>query len=383
MGVHKTIAILEGDGIGPEITREGLKVLDAVSAKYGHTFELNFAPFGANAYFQEGHPFPEKTKTICDYSDSILKGPIGLDVSEMKKRIPEELWPEAAALLPLRKRYETYANLRPVYLPASCADFSPLKREIIGDGLDILMIRELVGDIYFGPKEEGRDTGMKYAQDDCTYTREQVERIAHFAFKEAQKGGKKLVNVHKKNVLATSRYWCDIIEGSVVDGVVIEEGVAKKYPDVKVESVLVDNLAYQLIVNPSQYNKSTVLLKNMQGDIITDEAGGILGSLGLMPSACLNPETGRGYFEPAHGSAPSIAGKNSANPYSMIGSVAYMLERSFGLDEEAKDIWDGLSYVFGKGYRTSELKSPGIIVGTSEFGDLVRNYILNGHKEAA
>jgi len=365
--VQKNIAVLEGDGIGPEIMREGRKVLEAISQKYSHTFNLIYSPFGAKAYFDTGHPFPDQTKEVCDSADAILKGPIGLALSEMK-RIPAEYAPEGAALLPLRKRLDTFANYRPVVLPKSCAEFSPLRPEIIGDGIDILMMRELVGGIYFGEKVEGTATGMQYARDDCHYTREQVERFAHVSFQEARKRNSKLTNVHKANVLATSRFWNAIFEE-----------VSKQYSDVKLEPMLVDNVAYQLIVRPTQFN-GVMSFENMQGDIITDQGGGILGSLGLMPSACLNPQTGKGYYEPAHGSAPDIAGKNIANPYSMIGSVAFMLEKSFGLEQESRDIWNALTNVFAQGYRTKELSKSNtpleMIVSTSQFGDLVVKNIL-------
>lgn len=368
LGKMKTynITILEGDGIGPEIMQEGIKVLNAISKKYNHQFNLTYSPFGAKAYFDEGHPFPEKTKELCDNADAILKGPIGLALSEMKK-IPVEYAPEGAALLPLRKRLDTFANYRPVVLPKSCAEFSPLKNKRIGEGLDILMMRELVGGIYFGKKVEGKDTGMKYASDDCEYTGEQVERFAHVCFKEAEKKGSKLTNVHKSNVLATSRFWNAIFEE-----------VSKQYLDVKLENMLVDNVAYQLPIRPTQFN-GVMAFENMQGDIITDLGGGVLGSLGLMPSACLNPQTGKGYYEPAHGSAPDIAGKNIANPYSMIGSVAFMLEKSFGLEQESKEVWNALTNVFAKGYRTKELAEEAPlenIISTSQFGDIVRDNIL-------
>ncbi len=367
MGIHKSVAVLEGDGIGPEIMTEGLKVLGAISRKYGPQFDLRYAPFGAKAFFDYGHPFPEKTKEVCTSSDTILKGPIGLSLTEMSK-IPAELSPEGAALLPLRKMFDTYANYRPIFLPRSLADISPLRPEVIGDGLDILMMRELVGGIYFGAKEEGKFTGMKYARDDCAYTREQVERFAHVCFQEAKERNVLLTNVHKKNVLATSRFW----------NAVFNE-VKQQYPDVKYQERLVDDVAFQLVKNPRQFN-GVMAFENMQGDIITDLGGGILGSLGFMPSACLNPQTGRGYFEPAHGSAPDIAGKGVANPYSMIGSVAFMLDKSFGLKNEAKAVWNGMTGVLSQGYRTKEVAGRDTpanrILSTSQFGDLVTKHIL-------
>jgi 3-isopropylmalate dehydrogenase len=360
--MKKTIAILEGDGIGPEIMKEGIKVLNAVSKKYKHNFELKYAAFGAKAYFDHGHPFPEDTKKICDKADAILKGPIGLALAEMKK-IPPEFSPEGAALLPLRARYDTYANFRPVVLPLSFADFSPLKKERLGTGINIMMIRELVGGNYFGKKVEGKDTNMQYSIDEGKYESSQVKRIAKVAFEEARKRKSKLTNVSKPNVMAEGRFWNAIVDE-----------ISKNYPDVALEHYIVDNMAFQLMINPSRFN-GVVLMENMQGDILTDQAGGILGSLGLMPSACLNPETGRGYYEPAHGSAPDIAGKNIANPYSMIGSVAFMLEKSFGLEKESKLVWDALTQVFAQGFRTGELAGKDTpkekILSTTQFGDKV------------
>ena len=363
--MKRSIAVLEGDGIGPEIMREAIKVLKTIENKYGHSFELIYTPFGASAYFTDGSPFPEKTKHICDQVDFIVKGPVGLAVTEMHK-IPQEHRPEHAALLPLRQRYDTFANLRPVRLPATLKSFSPLKDEIIGEGIDILMIRELVGGIYFGDKVEGTATEMKFARDDCIYKAEDVRRVAIVAFDEARKRGAKLTNIHKANVLATSRFWREIVEE-----------VAEDYPEVPHQSVLVDNAAFQLVVNPTQFN-GVMLLENMQGDILTDQAGGIIGSLGLMPSACIGPE--KAYVEPAHGSAPDIAGKNMANPYSMIGSIAMLFEECLALPEEAADIWNGIFEVFEEGFITSDLVTPWHreknVLSTSEFGDRVVQKIL-------
>lgn len=358
--MQNTIAVLEGDGIGPEITREGIKVLRAVEDRFGHEFTLNYAPFGAAAYFTDGSPFPERTKAICDQADAIIKGPVGLSVQEMDK-IPQEHRPELGAILPLRKRYDTYANYRPVRLPKSLAAFSPLKPGVVGGGIDILMIRELVGGIYFGRKEEGAATGMRHASDDCIYTAEQVRNIAVVAFDEARRRSAKLTNVHKANVLATSRFW----------NAVVEE-VGRDYPDVEYVSMLVDNAAFQLVKNPTQFN-GVMLLENMQGDILTDQAGGLLGSLGLMPSACIGPQ--KGYVEPAHGSAPDIAGQNKANPYSMIGSVAFLLDKCLGLRQESDAIWNALFGILEDGYATVELAGETTdakkILSTSDFGDQV------------
>ena len=257
--MKKKLAILEGDGIGPEIMAEGLKVLRAIEKKFGHTFECESVPFGAAAYFSHGDPFPQITKDVCDKSDAIVKGPVGLSVEKMET-IPQDKRPELGAILPLRARYQTFANYRPVYLPKELLSFSPLKAHVLKDGLDILMIRELVGGIYFGKKTEGTATGGKYAQDDCVYTRAEVEQIAHVAFKEALKTPSKLMtNIHKSNVLATSRFWNTVVEE-----------VRTQYPAVVYKSVLVDNAAYQLVINPTQYN-GVMLFENMMGDILRSE----------------------------------------------------------------------------------------------------------------
>lgn len=364
--MKKTLAVLEGDGIGPEITREGIKVLRTIEKKYDHEFVLEPAPFGAASYFDEGSPFPDKTKEICDKADAIIKGPVGLSVEEMNK-IPQESRPELGAILPLRKRFNTYANYRPVRLPKSLASFSPLRDNVIGDGLDILMIRELVGGIYFGDKVEGTSTGMKYASDDCIYTEEQVRNIAKIAFDEARQRKTRMTNIHKANVLATSRFWNAIVED-----------MAKEYDDVEYISMIVDNAAFQLVKNPTQFN-GVVLLENMQGDILTDQAGGLLGSLGLMPSACIGPE--KGYVEPAHGSAPDIAGQNKANPYSMIGSIAFLLDKCLGLQEESQAVWQAMFDILEQGYATTELAGQTTdqkkILSTSDFGDLVVDILSN------
>jgi 3-isopropylmalate dehydrogenase len=357
--MKKEIAVLAGDGIGPEIVRESIKVIRAIEEKYDHRFALTKAPFGASAYFETGSPFPETTKAACDRADVIIKGPVGLAVEKMNQ-IPEDCRPEIGGILPLRKRYDTFANFRPVRLPKSLATFSPLKPEIIGEGLDILMVRELVGGIYFGEKTEGTSTKMRFAQDDCTYTEAQVRRVATVALDEARKRGAPLINLHKANVLATSRFWQKVVES-----------VAEEYDDVPYSSMLVDNAAFQLVKNPTRFN-GVVLMENMQGDILTDQAGGVIGSLGLLPSACIGPA--KGYVEPAHGSAPDIAGRDIANPYSMIGSVALMFDRCLGLHREAQDIWHALFSIFEAGFRTRDLAGPSAdpsrIVSTGQFGDL-------------
>jgi len=354
-----SIAMLEGDGIGPEIMREAVKVLDVVQAQSGAKFELRYAPFGGKAYFDTGLAFPDETKKVCDEADAILKGPIGLNHVESEK-IPVEQRPERGALLPLRRRYNTYANFRPVYLPAELAHFSPLKPEVIEGGIDMMMIRELVGGLYFGAKERGTNAeGLRFVKETLEYDEAQIRRILVVAFDVACKRKKVLHNVHKSNVLMSSVLWNEIVAE-----------VAKDYPDVEVKHIIVDAAATALCLNPRQFD--VMVMENMFGDILSDLGGGLLGSLGLMPSACIGAE--KSYYEPSHGSAPDIAGKGIANPYSMIGSVAMMLEMSFGMETEGRAIWDAMRNVFGQGFTTSDLRAPAgaqTVISTSEFGDKV------------
>jgi 3-isopropylmalate dehydrogenase len=356
---HYKIALLDGDGIGPEIMTEAVKVLNLIAERNNITFDLIHAPFGASAYFECGHPFPEQTQKICDEADAILKGPIGLNHEESKK-IPVDMQPERGALLPLRRRYNTYANFRPVFLPKSLAHFSPLKAEIIGDGIDIMIIRELVGGLYFGEKETGVTAeGVRYVKEVLEYDEIQIRRIAKVAFETAMKRKKVLHNIHKSNVLKSSVLWNTVMEE-----------VGQDYPEVRIEHILVDAAATYLCLNPGRFD--VMVMENMFGDILSDQGGGILGSLGLMPSACVGDN--KAYYEPSHGSAPDIAGKFIANPYSMIGSVAMMLEMSFGMDQEAKNVWHAMQSVFADGYSTADLSKPGsgvIMINTPAFGDRV------------
>jgi len=353
------IALLDGDGIGPEIMAEAVKILNLVAERNPVEFELVHAPFGASAWFEHNHPFPEQTRQICDEADAILKGPIGLSHEESKS-IPVDMQPERGALLPLRRRYNTYANFRPVFLPPGLAHFSPLKKEIIGDGIDIMIIRELVGGLYFGAKETGvTEDGVRYVRETLEYDENQIRRIARVAFDTARKRKKVLHNIHKSNVLKSSVLWNDVVEE-----------LGKDYPDVRIEHILVDAAATYLCLNPGRFD--VMVMENMFGDILSDQGGGILGSLGLMPSACVGDD--KAYYEPSHGSAPDIAGKNIANPYSMIGSVAMMLEMSFGMDREAANVWHAMQSVFAQGYSTPDLSRPGSdvkMIDTRGFGDLV------------
>tara|TARA_E500000331_G_scaffold208869_1_gene200247 strand:- start:4732 stop:5874 length:1143 start_codon:yes stop_codon:yes gene_type:complete len=353
------IAILAGDAIGPEIMAQAVRVFDVLSEHRDLGFELVPAAFGAAAYFEHGKAFPDETKQICDGMDAILKGPVGLSHEESAK-IPVDEQPERGAILPLRARYDTFANFRPITLTKDMAHFSPLKSEIIGDGIDILLIRELVGGLYFGEKERGiNDAGKRYVRESLDYDEDLVRRVLIVGFEQARSRKGILHNIHKSNVLMSSVFWNEILDEVHAD-----------YADVEVRHMLVDAAATALCLNPGQFD--VMVMENMFGDILSDQGGGILGSLGLMPSACIGPD--KAYYEPSHGSAPDIAGQNIANPYSMIGSVAMMLEMSFGLVEESRAVWQAMKSVFEDGYTTADLASVSAkteVVATDVFGDKV------------
>lgn len=357
-----TIALLDGDGIGPEIMAEAVKILRVAESRNGIRLELKHGAFGAGAWFSHGDSFPEATRQLCDRAGAILKGPIGLD-HEQTEKIPVDMRPERGALLPLRRRFDTFANFRPVRLAGGLTHFSPLKPEIIAGGIDIMMIRELVGGLYFGAKESGRDdAGRRYVKETLEYDETQIERIARVAFETAQGRKKVLHNIHKSNVLKSSVLWNEVLGE-----------VGGEFPGVEVRHILVDAAATYLCLNPRQFD--VMVMENMFGDILSDQAGGILGSLGLMPSACVGPE--KAYYEPSHGSAPDIAGKNIANPYSMIGSVAMLLDMSLGLRDEAGHVWQAMRSVFDQGYTTPDLARPGAdskTISTRAFGDLVAEH---------
>lgn len=358
------IAVLAGDGIGPEIMKQALKVLKVVEERNDVEFELLHAPFGACAYFETGKSLPQETVDICDKADTILKGTIGLGHEETLK-IPVEERPERGALLPVRKRYNTYANFRPVSLPKGLAHFSPLKPEVIGEGIEIMMIRELVGGLYFGQKERGGSQGDRWVKETLEYDETQIRKILKVAFETAMKRKKVLHNIHKSNVLLSSILWNEILGEMTGD-----------YPEVEVKHVLVDAASTALCLNPGQFD--VMVMENMFGDILSDQGGGILGSLGLMPSACIGDS--KSYFEPSHGSAPDIAGQNIANPYAMVGSVAMMLEMEMGLVDESRKIWAAMQNVFVKGYSTPDLsggQSGAKIISTEDFGDHIVEELKN------
>ena len=361
---HYKIGIFAGDGIGPEIMAEGVKILKIIEQRNEIIFELIPAAFGANAYFSHGNAFPDETKAICDEVDALIKGPIGLNYEDSKK-IPVDMQPERGALLPMRRRLNTFANFRPVSLPKALGHFSPLKSEVIGEGIDLIMVRELVGGLYFGAKEVGVNVeGKRYVTEALEYDEDQIRRILLEAFKLAAGRKKVLHNIHKSNVLKSSVLWNEVLDE-----------LSPEFPDIEVKHMLVDAAATALCLAPGQFD--VMVMENMFGDILSDQGGGILGSLGLMPSACIGPD--KAYYEPSHGSAPDIAGQGIANPYSMIGSFAMMLEYSFGMHEEAKNVWDAMQGVFADGFSTADLSKLGAdvtMLKTHEFGDKVAEKLL-------
>lgn len=362
----KRIAILAGDGIGPETMREALKVLSAVEELAGLAFERIEAPFGAAAYFEHGHPFPEETRALCGSVAAVLKGPVGLSHEEAIK-IPVELQPERGGVVPLRGHLQTFANLRPVSLPPEMAHVSPLKDRVTSRGLDLVIVRELLGGLYTGSKHRGKDEqGRRYVEEALRYDEEQIRNVVHFAFELAARRDGVLHNIHKRNILESSVLWNEIVE---------EE--AAGFPGVRVEHMLVDAAATHLCLDPAQFD--VMVMENLFGDILSDQGGGLLGSLGLMPSACIGPE--RAYYEPAHGSAPDIAGQGIANPYSMIGCVGLMLEHSFEMKEWGDRVFEAMRSVFRAGFATSDLAANGeglSSVGTGGFGDLVVEHLSRG-----
>ncbi len=350
--MKKNIAVLPGDGIGPEVMNEALKVLERIGDKYNAVYEFTRAPVGGAAIDETGKALPEFTVETCKNSDAVLFGSVG---GPKWEKLPPEEQPERGALLPLRKIFNLYANLRPAIIFRDLVDSSPIKREIIGDGFDILIVRELTGGIYFG-SPKGREGNKAY--DTLVYTEEEIRRIAKVAFEAAMKRNRKLTSVDKANVLTSMVFWREIVTD-----------VSREFPDVELKHIYVDNAAMQVVRDPKQFD--VLLCGNMFGDIISDEASMITGSLGMLPSASLS-EGSFGLYEPAGGSAPDIAGKGIANPIAQILSAAMMLKYSFGMDDAYKKIFDAINSVLGEGYRTVDIMTEGMKqVGTEEMGDLI------------
>jgi 3-isopropylmalate dehydrogenase len=350
--MKKNIAIIEGDGIGPEVTKQSVKVLNAIAEQFNHEFRYTYCLLGADAIDKTGSPLPQETIDVCLDSDAILFGAIGhpkYDNDPTAKVRPEQ------GLLGLRKALQLYANIRPVNTYAALHHLSPLKTKNT-EGVDFVIYRELTGGIYFGKKEVNEE--QTRASDDCVYTKEEIERIAHLAFRHAQNRKKKLTLVDKANVLETSRLWRKVVQE-----------IAQQYNDVTVDFLFVDNAAMQIILNPKQFD--VILTENMFGDIISDEASVITGSLGLLPSASVGNRTS--LFEPIHGSYPQAAGKDIANPTGSILSAAMLLDH-FNLKEEAALVREAVEWTLANGFVTKDI-DPVNFYFTSTLGELISDYV--------
>lgn len=349
------VAVLPGDGIGPEVMAQAMKIIKKIEKKYSVKFDCKFSDVGGIAIDNYGEPLPDHTLKLCEESDAILFGSVG---GPKWENLPPEKQPERGALLPLRKHFNLFVNIRPVKVYTALKESCSLKDKFIHQGLDIVILRELTGGIYFGqPKYISED--RTYAVDTMKYTVEEIKRIAKVAFETARLRKKIVTSVDKANVLMTSVLWREIVT----------ELWEKDYPDIKLNHMYVDNAAMQLVRNPSQFD--VILTENMFGDILSDEAAMLTGSLGMLPSASLN-ERGFGLYEPIGGTAPDIAGQNIANPTAQILSAALMLRYSFKMDDAARDIENALENLIAKGARTADIfyGDPGTYkVSTEEFGD--------------
>ncbi|NLL99989.1 MAG: 3-isopropylmalate dehydrogenase [Treponema sp.] len=357
------IATIPGDGIGPDIVREGCKVLKTIGKKFGHEFVFTETLAGGAAYDLYGEPLPAKTLEACCKSDAVLLGAVG---GPKWDSLPGKMRPEQA-LLGLRSGMKVYANIRPALMFKQLSDACPLKKEVVGEGLDILIVRELTGGIYFG--DRGRTEDGNEAWDTERYSKTEIERILKIGFESAQKRQKKLCVVDKANILESSRLWREVAEG-----------MKARYSDVELSYMYVDNAAMQLVRNPGQFD--VIATSNMFGDILSDEASQITGSIGMLASASIG-DSGPGLYEPIHGSAPDIAGKDLANPLATILSCAMMLRFSFKLEKEARAIESAIEAVLDEGWRTGDIAGNSSqrealgnkLVGTKKMGDLVSQKI--------
>ena len=356
------IGLIYGDGIGPEIISQAKRILDAVSVKYGVEFEYERLLLGGESIDEYGMPLTDETIERAKSCDAVLMGSIGGDAKTSPwYKLEPSLRPEAG-LLKIRKSLGLFANLRPAYLYKELKDACPLKEDIKKDGFNMIIVRELTGGLYFGERHTSEIDGVRTAIDTLKYNENEIRRIAIKAFEIASKRRSKVTSVDKANVLDSSRLWRSVVEE-----------VAKDYPDVKLEHMLVDNCAMQLVMNPAQFD--VILTENMFGDILSDEASMITGSIGMLSSASLN-ETKFGLYEPSHGSAPDIAGKNMANPIATILSAAMLLRFSLGLDEAADKIEEAVREVLAEGWRTPDIYSDGMKkVGTTEMGEQIEKKI--------
>ena len=347
------IGLLRGDGIGPEIVDSAVRVLEAVGKKYGHEFSFTAYDIGGAALDKYGIPLPEETVKGCLASDSVLLGAVG---GPKWDTLPGNLRPEKA-LLGIRAAMGLFTNLRPAKLYPALKDDCPLRADIVENGFDIMIVRELTGGIYFGERGMREGKYGEEAYDTECYSRMEIERIAKVAFETASKRRGKLISIDKANVLESSRLWRKIVHE-----------MAEKYPNIECADMLVDNAAMQLVRNPAQFD--VIVTSNMFGDILSDEASQITGSIGMLPSASLGDST-RGLYEPIHGSAPDIAGKNIANPIATILSAAMMLLYSFGLSKESDAIVNAVDKVLNAGWRTADIAHGGEALGTVEMTDKI------------
>ena len=356
------IAVIPGDGIGPEIVTEAKKVLDRVGQVFGHVFNYTEVDMGGVSIDKYGVPLTKEALETAKNSDSVLLGAVGGHVGNSRwYDVAPELRPEAG-LLAIRKGLNLFANIRPACLYDGLEDACPLKREIIGDGFDMVIVRELTGGLYFGERHTEEVNGVMKATDTLVYNETEIRRVAVKAFETAMKRKKKVTSVDKANVLDSSRLWRKVVAE-----------VAADYPEVALENMLVDNCAMQLVMDPGQFD--VILTENMFGDILSDEASMITGSIGMLSSASLN-EGKFGLYEPSHGSAPDIAGKGIANPIATILSAAMMLRFSFDLDKEAEAVENAVKKVLAGGYRTADIMAEGMKqTGTKEMGDLICSQI--------
>ncbi|WP_018592544.1 3-isopropylmalate dehydrogenase [Terrisporobacter glycolicus] len=352
------IAVIKGDGVGPEIINEGIKILNKIGKKYNHNFKLTDVLGGGTAVDKMGNPLPKETLDECKKSDAVLLGAVG---GAKWDNIDSSIRPERG-LLTLRSELNLFVNLRPVTMHESIKEASPLRSDIVEKGIDFVVVRELTGGIYFGERKTEEIDNVEVAYDVEKYDENEIRRIGKKAFETARIRNKKLTCVDKANVLDSSKLWRKIMKET-----------SKEYKDVELDFMYVDNAAMQLIKNPSQFD--TIVTNNIFGDIISDEASMLTGSIGMLPSASLRDDK-FGMYEPIHGSAPDIAGKDIVNPIATILSVAMMLRYSFDLEKEAKEIEDAVTKVLSKGYRTIDIyNGKGNIIGTKEMGCLIANKI--------
>lgn len=356
------IGLISGDGIGPEIVKEAKKVLDKVCELYGHTFTYTELLLGGASIDVHGVPLTEETISEAKTKDAVLMGSIGGDAKTSPWYQLEPSKRPEAGLLGIRKALNLFANLRPAYLYKELQAACPLREDIIGEGFDMMIMRELTGGLYFGERKTVEENGIRKAIDTLTYDENEIRRIAKRAFDIARKRRGKVTSVDKANVLDSSRLWRAVVDE-----------VSKDYPDVTLEHMLVDNCAMQLVRDPKQFD--VILTENMFGDILSDEASMVTGSIGMLSSASLN-ETKFGLYEPSHGSAPDIAGQDKANPIATILSAAMMLRYSLDLDQEADAVEAAVQKVLTEGYRTGDIMSQGCtLVGTVKMGDLIAEAI--------